>query len=338
MPQPTTPKVSIIIPVYNAGEFLHPCLQSLMAQTLKEIEIIAVLDCPTDGSDQVVKSYAARDPRIRVIENERNLRVGLSRNRGIEAARGEYVGFCDHDDYVEPDMCECLYRAAQRHEADMVICNINCRNADGTLRKIIRYPDLEPDALREHVLEVALRFYAPEDPGYGKYIWNICFSRSFLGKHHLRFGDNTVITSDDALFLSKACFLARKMVHCGVERGLCNHVGHTGSTEGTYNFLNIPLIVHYLIDLHAFLLAHNATSRQWLYTAEGTVRHLYTGFRREEKFKGFRYALNRPAWQGVTRWCTTSLPLTVRGTGRCRPSKACRPLSWPSPACCNWRD
>ena len=298
MPQPTTPKVSIIIPVYNAGEFLHPCLQSLMAQTLKEIEIIAVLDCPTDGSDQVVKSYAARDPRIRVIENERNLHVGLSRNRGIEAARGEYVGFCDHDDYAEPDMCECLYDTARQHNADIAICNINCRQPDGTLRKVIRYPDVAPAALREHLLEAALRFYAPQDPGYGKFIWNMCFRRAFLDRHALRFGDNTVITSDDCLLLSKAYFFTAGVVHCGTERGLYNHVGHTGSAQTAYSWLNMPLVVNYLADQHAFMQAHQATSRHWHLAAEGAVRQLYTAFRREARFRGFRYALQQACLAG----------------------------------------
>ena len=94
-----TPKVSIIVPIYNAGKFLEKCLDTLVNQTLKDIEIILVLDCPTDGSDRIAREYAEKDPRIRLIVNEQNLNIGLSRNEGLKIARGEYIGFSDHDDW-----------------------------------------------------------------------------------------------------------------------------------------------------------------------------------------------------------------------------------------------
>ena len=99
-----TPKVSIIVPIYNAGKFLEKCLDTLVNQTLKDIEIILVLDCPTDGSDRIAREYAEKDPRIRLIINEQNLNIGLSRNEGLKIARGEYIGFSDHDDWRELDM------------------------------------------------------------------------------------------------------------------------------------------------------------------------------------------------------------------------------------------
>lgn len=97
------PKVSIIVPVYNAGCYFDKCLDSLINQTLKEIEIILVLDCPTDGSDKVAESYSSSDNRIKLIYNEENLHTGLSRNRGMAIARGKYIGFHDHDDYSAPN-------------------------------------------------------------------------------------------------------------------------------------------------------------------------------------------------------------------------------------------
>ena len=81
-----TPKVSIIVPIYNAGKFLEKCLDTLVNQTLKDIEIILVLDCPTDGSDRIAREYAEKDPRIRLIINEQNLNIGLSRNEGLKIA------------------------------------------------------------------------------------------------------------------------------------------------------------------------------------------------------------------------------------------------------------
>ena len=115
------PKISIILPVYNAGEFLRPCLDTLINQTLKEIEIVCILDCPTDGSDKTVQEYAEKDPRILVIKNDRNLHVGESRNVGIRAAHGDYIGFSDHDDIRELDMYEKLYAASENGRADVVL-------------------------------------------------------------------------------------------------------------------------------------------------------------------------------------------------------------------------
>lgn len=120
-PKGSVPKVSVILPVYNAGKYLRPCLDTLVNQTLQDIEIICVLDCPTDGSDRVVEEYASKDSRLVVIKNEQNLHIGESRNVGIQAARGEYLGFSDHDDIHELNMYESLYLATKNGQADIVL-------------------------------------------------------------------------------------------------------------------------------------------------------------------------------------------------------------------------
>ena len=116
-------KVSVIVPIYNAGKNLIRCLDTLVNQTLRDIEIILVLDCPTDGSDLIAKNYASKDDRIIILENEHNLHIGESRNRGIEIARGEYLHFSDHDDYRELDMLEKMYEKAVLDDLDMLISN-----------------------------------------------------------------------------------------------------------------------------------------------------------------------------------------------------------------------
>ena len=131
-----TPKVSIIVPIYNAGKFLEKCLDTLVNQTLKDIEIILVLDCPTDGSDRIAREYAEKDPRIRLIVNEQNLNIGLSRNEGLKIARGEYIGFSDHDDWRELDMYEKLYQKAREDQADIAISNFDSIYPD----RIIPHP------------------------------------------------------------------------------------------------------------------------------------------------------------------------------------------------------
>lgn len=112
-------KVSIVAPVYNADRFIHKCLDSLIRQTLPEIEIILINDCSTDNSGQICEEYAGKDSRVKVIHNEENIKQGLSRNKGIDLAQGEYIAFIDPDDWVDLDFYEKLYLAAIKANADI---------------------------------------------------------------------------------------------------------------------------------------------------------------------------------------------------------------------------
>ena len=114
------PKVSIIVPVYNSGKYLKTCLDSLVNQTLKDIEIIAVDDCSTDNSLLILMDYAKKYHNIKVYHNRENLGQGASRNRGLDIARGEYIGFVDSDDYIRYTMYEDMYKAAVNNSAPLV--------------------------------------------------------------------------------------------------------------------------------------------------------------------------------------------------------------------------
>ena len=113
------PQVSIIIPVYNSEPYLRRCLNSIQAQTLKEWECICVDDGSTDGSGAILDEYVARDERFVVIHKE-NGGVSAARNAGMEIARGEYIGFSDHDDWMEAETYELALNAARRADADLV--------------------------------------------------------------------------------------------------------------------------------------------------------------------------------------------------------------------------
>ena len=105
MPLNTTCKISIIIPVYNAGQYLSQCLDSLLKQTLREIEIICVNDGSSDNSFEILKHYKTKDERI-IIINQNNQGQGSARNRAIDISKGEYIAFVDPDDWVEDNMFE----------------------------------------------------------------------------------------------------------------------------------------------------------------------------------------------------------------------------------------
>ena len=105
------PKISIIVPVYNEEEYVSTCLDSLVKQTLDDIEIITIDDNSTDNSLNILLDYARKYPNIKVYHNEKNIGQGASRNRGLKLATGEYIGFVDSDDYVRSTMYEDMYKA-----------------------------------------------------------------------------------------------------------------------------------------------------------------------------------------------------------------------------------
>ena len=117
------PLVSVIIAVYNTEDYLEECLDSLLNQTLENIEIICINDASTDSSLEILENYAKKDNRITIINNEKSSGPSITRNKGLKIAKGEYITFCDSDDKVELDAYERLYDFAKAHDNDVVCFN-----------------------------------------------------------------------------------------------------------------------------------------------------------------------------------------------------------------------
>ena len=117
------PIISVIVPVYNVEKYVSKCLDSILKQTLKDIEIIVVDDGSTDNSGSICDRYAEQDKRIRVFHKE-NGGLSSARNYGIDRAKGEYIGFIDSDDYIEDDMYEVLFDLILKFDADISMCAI----------------------------------------------------------------------------------------------------------------------------------------------------------------------------------------------------------------------
>ena len=112
-------KLSIIVPVFNTEKYLSECLNSLINQTLKSIEIICVDDGSTDNSLSILEKFHSKDERVKII-HQGNFGVSVARNNGIAMAQGEYIGFVDSDDWVDADFFEKLYNASQKFGAEVV--------------------------------------------------------------------------------------------------------------------------------------------------------------------------------------------------------------------------
>ncbi len=121
-------KVSVIVPVYNSEKFLHKCLDSLVNQTIKEIEIILIDDGSTDSSLDIIKTYSQRYPTKIKYESKTNGGQGIARNLGIDLSSAEYIGFLDSDDYVDINMFEKMYNIAESKNADYVECDYKYLN------------------------------------------------------------------------------------------------------------------------------------------------------------------------------------------------------------------
>ncbi len=182
-------KISIIVPVYNAEPFLNECIDSLVRQTLEDVEIICINDGSTDQSQEILNYFSSIDRRIKVI-NQSNKGIGYSRNLGLTLASGEYVSFVDADDYVELDAYELAYKKAKETNCDLVIFNQNCI-ADNL-------EEVHPDVKKYFDLS---RYFEGQDyPEKFNYkdvkskllsvtwnIWNKLYKRDFLINNDIKF-------------------------------------------------------------------------------------------------------------------------------------------------------
>lgn len=115
-------KVSVIVPVYGTEQYLKKCLDSLVNQTMKEIEILVINDGSTDNSQTIIDEYEKKYPQIHGFV-KKNGGLSDTRNYGIQRAAGEFVAFVDSDDYIEPEMCEVMYEKASKNGLDIVVCD-----------------------------------------------------------------------------------------------------------------------------------------------------------------------------------------------------------------------
>lgn len=126
-------KISIIIPIFNTEKYLEKCLKSIINQSMSDIEIICINDGSTDNSLEILEDFAQKDNRIKII-NQKNKKQGAARNRGVEIASGEYIGYVDSDDWVDTDYFEKLYFAAKKYDLDIALAT-NIRVGNGKLKK-----------------------------------------------------------------------------------------------------------------------------------------------------------------------------------------------------------
>lgn len=194
------PKISLIVPVYNAEKYLRRCLDSLAQQTLRDIEVLMVDNASADGSRRIMDEFAARDGRFTALFKRGGL-AGGARNEGLKRARGEYVSFVDSDDWLAPSFCADLYEQARNQNADIACCHLINTDESGS---VFFPPDFPPETLKtlgrrqnapSHFMDAACRHGVP---------WRKIIRRELITRRHLTFPENTAY--EDLAFIT-ACFL-----------------------------------------------------------------------------------------------------------------------------------
>lgn len=214
--------VSVIIPLYNAADFITGCVDSILNQTLDNIEVIIVNDCSTDNSMEICRKKYGNNPNVQLIDQEKNGGPAAARNKGIDVARGEYIAFADSDDAILPDGLKSMYTTAKLLDADVL-------HAMGVVYPLIEdMPNDLMELTQDQLLKVKADVASPIDRvtvlqddfanrlndwiGY-HYMWNIwnkLFKKSFLKNNNLYF--NHMRLAEDQIFCFGAIFKAKRYV------------------------------------------------------------------------------------------------------------------------------
>lgn len=202
-----TIKVSVIIPVFNAEEHLRQCLDSVLGQTLEEIEVICVDDGSTDGSRKILKEYEEKDARLHII-HQANAGAGAARNTGLRQSKGKYLLFLDADDFFEPEMLDTAYHQAETYRADFVVFNSDQYHMDKKNFVRINW------ALRMNDIPPYMPFTYRQLGGnvfktFVGWAWDKLYLSSFVKEHDLWFQEQR--TTNDMLFVFSALVVAKRI-------------------------------------------------------------------------------------------------------------------------------
>ena len=203
--EPAIPSISVLVPCFNVEKYLRECLDSLCTQTMDNLEIICINDGSTDNTLAIIQDYAARDPRIVIIDKQ-NSGYGASMNRGLDTAKGEFIGILESDDFIDSTAYETLYLVAKEHEAEVVKSNFffywSLPHPRDKLRALITKDIAGP---YNPVKQKEIYYLKPT-------IWSAIYNREFLQKNGIRFLETPGASYQDASFNFKVWASARKVV------------------------------------------------------------------------------------------------------------------------------
>lgn len=210
------PKISIIVPIYNVEKYLDRCMQSLLNQTLTDIEIIMVDDGSPDRCPQMCDEYAKKDSRIKVIHKS-NAGLGYARNSGLEIATGEYVAFVDSDDYVDTQMYESLYVSAKKENTDAAFCGFYTEIRKGKWvesNEVSENKVWENGDVRSFMLDmIASAPYEKQERKYQMSVWHSIYKNKIIKDNNITFCSERNVGSEDIPFQIDFMNLSKTIVY-----------------------------------------------------------------------------------------------------------------------------
>lgn len=197
-------KLSIIVPVYNIIQYLPKCLDSILSQTLRDIEIICVDDCSTDSSFSILEEYKSKDDRIKLLKLAKNYGQGYARNRGIEIAQGEYIGFVDGDDYIDPNYFEALYNSAVKNNADISVASILKHKKNYKKYNVI----YKKEGIAENIQDKIK--LCGDKKKFFFYAWNKIYKTDLIKNNGIEFAQGQIY--EDVIFAIEALYYSNRVV------------------------------------------------------------------------------------------------------------------------------
>lgn len=227
------PIISVIVPVYNVEKYLRRCVDSILNQTMTNLEVILINDGSTDSSSKICDEYSKKDKRVRVIHKE-NSRVAAARNDGLKLAKGKYISFVDSDDWIEDKMYKSMYYTAEKFKTDFVMCDFIKKGVkhEYKLSQPISNGLYDKERINKYIFPCLVMF---EDINFPPTISNCTclFRRDFLIKNNL-FYDEDIYYCEDSLFGSKILYNAKSFYYMKGSY-FYNYFFNPNSTTTTYN-------------------------------------------------------------------------------------------------------
>lgn len=246
-------KISIILPVYNSGPYLHTAVSSILNQTFKGLELILVDDGSTDGSSEHCDEYARQDNRVVVI-HQKNQGICNARNVALKIAKGEYIGFSDHDDEFVTEAFEKAYAFAKIHDVDMVKFGHEAIKTNGNaVLKVLRFKFEE----KIYEAEESLKHYLDMlNCGQMECVWDSLYKKEFLDRHDLRFDPDFTAGGEDVDFNGRVLAKSPKI---GIMPDVFYYhyirVGFSTSTK--FKEINVKNAINFPLRLNEYLSSAN---------------------------------------------------------------------------------
>lgn len=284
----SNPAISLVMPVYNVEKYLKRALESVQNQTFKNFELIIVNDGSTDESVHIAESFCEQNKNF-ILINQKNQGPSVARNTGLKMCQGDYIGFMDSDDYLEPEFLEYLYNAAIENDADIVCCNFNMYYPEKKLKIYMPFTSFpgvysKTKALRKLILDMGIHYF----------VWNKLSKRELFFNNNLTFDK---MYFEDISTSPKLFYYADKIVLLG--KALYNYTSRDTSILHSMNVVKINDFIKSLGVIRNFLenekVYKNYNTHVWIYAQRVKLVSYYYILMLHAKamnFKGFLENIN----------------------------------------------